>query len=73
MWKLGNVAPIFKNGNRQLIKNYRPISLLPVRGNILEKMISDNLYIFLHTGNLIKKSIGFSSRQFLNSPTIISS
>ena len=26
MWEPANVAPIFKKGNKQLIKNYRPIS-----------------------------------------------
>ena len=30
MWKLANVTPIFKNTNKQLIKNYRPITLLPM-------------------------------------------
>ena len=52
MWKLANVAPIFKKGNKQLIKNYRPISLLPVC-KILEKIIFNNLYIYLHMNNLI--------------------
>ena len=56
MWKLANVAPIFKKGNKQLIKNYRPISFLPVCGKILEKSIFNNLYTYLHTNNLITKN-----------------
>ena len=43
MWKLAKVAPIFKKVNKQLIKNYRPISPLPVYGKILEKIIFNNL------------------------------
>ena len=42
--------------NNQLIKNYRPISLLPVCGKILEKIIFNNLYTYLHTNNLITKN-----------------
>ena len=56
LWKMANVAPIFKKCNKQLIKNYRPISLLPVCGKILEKMIFNNLYTYLHTNNLITKN-----------------
>ena len=37
IWKLANVTPIFKKGDKQLIKNYRPISLIPFCGKILEK------------------------------------
>ena len=50
MWKLANVIPIFKKGDKQLIKNYRPISLLPICGKSFEKII------FLNTNNLITKN-----------------
>ena len=56
MWKLANVTPIFKKGDKQLIKNYRPISLLPICGKILEKIIFNQLYSYLHTNNLITKN-----------------
>ena len=56
MWKLANVIPIFKKGDKQLIKNYRPISLLPICGKIFEKIIFNNLYNYLNTNNLITKN-----------------
>ena len=34
---------IFKKDDKQLIKNYRPISLLPICGKIFEKIIFNNL------------------------------
>ena len=56
MWKIANVTPIFKKGDKQLIKTYRPISLLPICGKILEKIIFNNLYAYLHRNNLITKN-----------------
>ena len=38
MWKLANVTPIYKEGDKLLIKNYRPISLLPICGKMFEKL-----------------------------------
>ena len=44
MWKLAKVTPIYKKDDKQLITNYRPISLLPIWGKILEKIIVTNLH-----------------------------
>ena len=60
MLKLANVTPIFKKGDKQLIKNYRTISLLPICGKILENIIFNNMYSHLHINNLITKNqLGF--------------
>ena len=56
IWKLSKVTPVFKKGDKQLIKNYRLISLLPICGKILEKIIFNNLYSYLHTNNLLTKN-----------------
>ena len=56
LWKLANVTTIFKKGNKQLIKNYRSIALLPICGNIFEKMIFNNRYICLNENNLTTKN-----------------
>ncbi|MEO1917916.1 MAG: reverse transcriptase family protein, partial [Candidatus Thioglobus sp.] len=56
LWKLANVTPIFKKGDKQLIKNYRPISLLPICGKIFEKIVFNNLYSYLNVNNLITKN-----------------
>ena len=55
-WKLANVQPVHKKRNRQLKTNYRPISLLPVCGKILEKIIFDQVYPFLNNNGLISKN-----------------
>ena len=56
MWKLANVTPIFKKGDKQSIKNYRPISLLPICGKMFDKIIFNNLYRYLNANNLITKN-----------------
>ena len=56
IWKLANVIPIHKKENKQLVKNYRPISLLPICGKILEKIIFSSLYNYLNGNGLITKN-----------------
>ena len=52
-WKKGNVVPIFKKGDKQILKNYRPISLLPMCGKIFEKLIFNEMFKFFIENNLI--------------------
>ena len=53
LWKLANVTPVFKKDDKQVIKNYRPISLLPLCGKIFEKIIFSALYSHLVRNNLL--------------------
>ena len=55
-WKQANVVPIHKKEDKQLVKNYRPISLLPLCGKIFEKLIFDGLFSYLVSNNLITKN-----------------
>ena len=40
---IANVVPVYKKDSKQLMENYRPISLLPVFGKIFEKILFNNL------------------------------
>ena len=41
--KIAKVIPIYKSDDKQLIRNYRPISVLPFFSKKIEKIISNHL------------------------------
>ena len=45
-FKLATVTPIYKRGNSSLIKNHRPISVLPTLSKIFDGIISKRLRSF---------------------------
>ena len=53
LWKRANVVPIFKKNEKNLKSNYRPISLLPIFGKMLEKLVYDTLYSHLVSCHLL--------------------
>ena len=55
-WKKANVVPVHKRNNKQLIENYRPISLLPVCGKILERLIYNKMFEFFTENELISQN-----------------
>ena len=55
-WKLANVVPIFKKGDKSIASNYRPISLTSIIGKLLESIIATKIRSHLETFNLIHSS-----------------
>ena len=46
-WKEANVTPVHKKNDKQIISNYRPISLLPILAKVFKMIIFKNLYNYL--------------------------
>ena len=53
-WKLANIVPVHKKGERECTENYRPISLLPIVSKVLERCVFCNIKV--HLFQLIQKS-----------------
>ena len=51
-WKKANVIPVHKKSDKNTLKNYRPISLLPLMGKLFEKCIFDSMYSYFEDNNL---------------------
>ena len=59
-WKSAKVVPLFKGGNKEAVENYRPVSLLPLPGKILEKIVHKRITeFFYHTQFLTPNQGGF--------------
>ena len=65
MIKLGKIAPIFKKEDEQLLKNYRPVSTLPIFGKNFEKIIYFIAFLF-PIGILYDKQFGFRKSHSTN-------
>ena len=71
IWKKANVLPIHKKDIKHNAKNYRPISLLPIFGKILEKIIFDDLYAHFFENNIISEhQSGFRKGNYCQFATI---
>ena len=64
-WKLAKIVPLHKKGDKKSLKNYRPVSLLPVAGMILEKMVAIQMEEYFEKNNLLGE-FQFGFRQHRN-------
>ena len=63
--KLAKVIPIFKSGNKYLMNNYRPISLLPSFSKLLEKLVYNRMIKFIEHHNILyEHQYGFRKKTF---------
>ena len=59
-FKIGKVSPLYKNGEREDLNNYRPISVLPSMARVFEKIIYKQLLDFFNSNKLLStKQWGF--------------
>ena len=68
--KLSEVIPIHKGGSTEELNNYRPISLLSIFDEIIEKLMHKRLYDFLQAHNILfQNQFGFAKiiQQLLHS------
>ena len=60
IWKRANIIPIHNKNQKNLLKNYRPVSLLPICSKIFERILYDRIFMFLSENDLIsQKQSGF--------------
>ena len=57
-WKLATIVPLPKDGDLSQCTNYRPISLLPMQGKILEQIIHNRFDSFCENNNILNKNQG---------------
>ena len=62
-WKESKVCPVYKKGDRQMLKNYRPVSLLSVPGMVCERVITIQAEMHFED-NRILQDFQFGFRKF---------
>ena len=70
--KIAKVLPLYKGNEKNILKNYRPISLLPVLSKIFEKVMYNRLISFLNINDLLYKlQFGFRKKHSTNTALIV--
>ena len=52
-WKISNVIPIHKKGEKTSVSNYRPISLLPCLSKVFERLVANHMMKYITDNNLV--------------------
>ena len=69
-WKHGTVIPIPKVANPQLVNDLRPITLLPLPGKIMERLIHNKVYPYLEENNILASNQNGFRKQHGTTDTI---
>ena len=61
--KCSKITPVYKSGERTIMDNYRPISVLPVISKVFERVVHNQLYDYLEANNMLsERQFGFRNR-----------
>lgn len=71
-WRVSQVVPIHKKRSRSDPKNYRPVSLLPIIGKIMEKVIASKIRMHLEDEEILSNAqFGFRRQHSCLHPILI--
>lgn len=65
-WKLSFISPIYKNGEKSDVKNYRPVSIISAASKIFEKLIYGKLF------NIVGPQISAKQHGFMPKKSTVS-
>ena len=57
-WKCALIVPLHKGGNVKDVNNYRPVSLLPIQGKVIEKIVHNRLISHLEEHDILDSRQG---------------
>ena len=61
-WKKTDFVPVHKKSDKYLLKNYRPISVLPICGKNLERLLYNSMFeFFTQNGLITPNQFGFKT------------
>jgi hypothetical protein len=61
-WKKANIVPVYKKGDKNMVENYRPISLLSTVGKVLERCVHQLVYTVI-SNDIVQVQHGFMSKK----------
>ena len=51
--KCSKITPVYKSGERTIMDNYIPISVLPVISKVFERVVHNQLYDYLEANDML--------------------
>ena len=71
-WKSARVTPLYKQGDRDDVNNYRPIWVIPVVVKVFERIVYEQLYAYLEEHDILSKhQSGFRTAGYPATPKVI--
>jgi len=56
IWKTEKVKPLYKKGDKYDMKNYRPMSIIPVFAKLLERLMYNRIISYLYENKILSEA-----------------
>ena len=70
-WKVATIIPLYKGGDKTDVGNYRPVSLLPLPGKLIEKIAHSYFSGFLEFNGVLTENQGGFRKGFSTAGSIV--